>query len=177
MSLYFIAFEPPTELSDQIRLISKDFAQRFGAARAFNSFPHITLIPPFNFDEQNESQVVGRFMKMELTVNFFEVHLTRYNCFNRTKSPVIFLEPESSAELRKIYNEVNLAMSVFNYAELFHPHVTVAFRDLTYEAFLEAWEEYCEKPLDLHFEVERISLYKHVQAKWCPIAHRELLPN
>src|SRR5690606_13141938 len=174
MSLYFIAFEPPPEVSDEIRLIAKDFAVRFGAERAYNSFPHITLIPPFSFDEQNESELVGKFMKMILMVNPFWMRLTGYNCFNKPQNPVIYLEPESNKELQKIYSETNSAMSAFNYAGHFHPHLTVAFRDLSPEAFLKAWEQYCSKKVDFNFPVEKISLYKHLHGKWHPIAYRDL---
>lgn len=174
MSLYFIAFEPPPEVAEKIREITKDFAERFGAERAHNSFPHITLIPPFNYDGQNESEVTGRLMKMELTVSPFEIYLRNFNCFNKPKSPVIFLEPEANTTLQKLYLEVNAAMSIFNYAQHFHPHLTVAFRDLSPQAFINAWSEYRYKKADFHFRVERISLYKHSHGKWCPVVHRDL---
>ncbi|MBW8358666.1 MAG: 2'-5' RNA ligase family protein [Weeksellaceae bacterium] len=173
MSLYFVAIQPPHELSSKLRLISKDFAERFGSSKAYRNFPHITIIPPFQFDDTNESIVVGRFMKIQPTVKPFNLRLSKFNCFPNKKHPVIFVEPENNEDLKKLYAEVNSAICAFNYAEHFNPHLTVAYRDLSYENFEKAWEEYSGKTMDESFEVSRVVLFKHYGGKWNEIAHRD----
>ncbi|HEX6914039.1 MAG TPA: 2'-5' RNA ligase family protein, partial [Chitinophagaceae bacterium] len=56
----------------------------------------------------------------------------------------------------------------------FHPHITVAYRDLDYRIFREAWEEYREKNFDADFEVDNFSLLQHDQKQWNIIATRVL---
>lgn len=52
MSLYFVAIEPVSELIIKIKEIQRDFAERFQSKKAFQNFPHITIIPPFMHDEK-----------------------------------------------------------------------------------------------------------------------------
>jgi 2'-5' RNA ligase len=173
MSLYFVAIQPPEDVSNKFRLIAKDFADRFGSSKAYRNFPHITIIPPFQFDDTNESVVIGRFMKIQLSVNPFNLRLNKFNCFPRKKHPVIFVEPENKENLKKLYAEVNQIMRAFNYAEHFNPHLTVAYRDLSHENFEKAWAEYNRKNIDETFVVSRVLLFKHYGGKWNEIAHRD----
>ncbi|RZJ47805.1 MAG: RNA 2',3'-cyclic phosphodiesterase, partial [Chryseobacterium sp.] len=54
----------------------------------------------------------------------------------------------------------------------FHPHVTVGYRDLTWENYLKAWEVYCEKEFKTKFIVDKIMLLRH-DGKWIPIAEKK----
>ena len=48
----------------------------------------------------------------------------------------------------------------------YHPHMTVAFRDLKPSAFRQAWEEFEGRELSHHFEVRSIVLLKHNGKDW-----------
>lgn len=58
----------------------------------------------------------------------------------------------------------------------FHPHMTVGYRDLTFENFQKAWKVYKEKEFKTKFLVNEISLLRH-DGKWTPIAKRALHPK
>lgn len=64
-----------SKLSEKIRFIQKDFADRFGSSKALKNFPHITIISPFKFDEINESEVIGNFQKEKISTEPFEIEL------------------------------------------------------------------------------------------------------
>jgi 2'-5' RNA ligase len=54
-----------------------------------------------------------------------------------------------------------------NYKELpFHPHVTLAFRDLKKPNYQKAWEEYVDKNYQATFLASKIALLKHSGAVW-----------
>ncbi len=174
MSLYFIAVIPHEELSNKIRYIQKDFADRFQSSKAYRNFPHITIIPPFAHDEKNESEVVGHFFKTELDVSPFEIQLNNFECFPNKKNPVIFIEPQNKNELKQLYKKFDATMNIFKYISNFNPHLTVAYRDLTFENFEKAWEEYQNKTFEENFLVERVILYKHFNGKWNELASKDL---
>ncbi len=73
MSLYFIAIEPTSDLIKKIKEIQRDFAERFQSKKAFQNFPHITIIPPFMHDEKNESEVLGQFLKLKFKPNHLKL--------------------------------------------------------------------------------------------------------
>lgn len=174
MSLYFVAIEPQPDLSTEIRSVTHDFAERFASSKAFRSFPHITVIPPFKFDEANESEVTGKFLKFELKTRKFNVRLNGFACFEHPKHPVIFIKPEPSPSLSELYESTVKAMH-FNYVENFHPHLTVAYRDLSFENFQKAWNEYADRDFERTMQVKDLNLYKHFDGRWNVISSRELL--
>jgi 2'-5' RNA ligase len=48
----------------------------------------------------------------------------------------------------------------------FHPHLTLAFRDLKKPAFYKAWQEFKEKKCEATFSVTEIVLLKHNGKIW-----------
>ena len=165
MSLYFIAAVPHEELHQKAKIISKDFAERFNSVKSFENFPHITIIRPFNFDENQEGILVDQFHLMNLKSKPFEVFLKDFGCFSHSKNPVIFIKPESTTELQSLYDEVQSNFE-FHAQAKFHPHLTVAYRDLTPENFQKAWAEYQSKTFENSFLVDKICLFKHENKKW-----------
>lgn len=165
MSLYFIAVVPHKELRQKARVFSKDFAERFNSIKSFENFPHITLIKPFHFDENQEEILMGNFSEMNLKSSPFEVILKNFGCFPNKDKPVIFIKPESSTELQLLYDEVQPMMKFHSYAKI-HPHLTVAYKDLSPENFQKAWAEYQTKTFEDSFLVDKICLFKHENKKW-----------
>jgi 2'-5' RNA ligase len=48
----------------------------------------------------------------------------------------------------------------------FHPHLTLAFRDLKKPAYAQAWDEFRAKTYNAEFIVEHIVLLKHTGKFW-----------
>ena len=165
MSLYFIAVVPHKELRHKARVISKDFAERFDSVKSFENFPHITVIKPFHFDENQEKILVESFSSMNLKSTPFQVILKNFGCFPNKEKPVIYIKPESSTELQELYDEVQLTMKFHSFSRI-HPHLTVAYKDLSPENFQKAWQEYQTKTFEDSFFVDKIGLFKHENRKW-----------
>lgn len=173
MGLYFAAVEPQPELSEKIRKEQNYFADKYHAQKASLNFPHLTIIPPFHYDEQNEAEVVGHFKKLVLTQKKFTVQLDGFGAFSNPKNPVIYIKPEYSDELVKVYSEVKAGMP-YPFLDHFNPHVTVAYRDLDFENFEKAWKEFAAKTFSEKFQINSIKLYKHFDKIWNRISERIL---
>lgn len=48
----------------------------------------------------------------------------------------------------------------------FHPHATIAFKDLTKENFYRAWLKFQDKSLHHNFKVSELTLLKHNGQVW-----------
>lgn len=176
MSLYFIAVVPHKELRQKARVFSKYFADRFNSIKSFENFPHITLIKPFHYDENQEGILVENFSEMKLKSAPFEVVLKSFGCFPNKEKPVIFIKPENSTELQSLYDEVQPNMKFHSYAKL-TPHLTVAYKDLSTENFQIAWQEYQTKTFEDFFLVDKICLFKHENNKWNLLRIKYLKPE
>lgn len=175
MSLYFIAVEPHNELIDKIRVIQKDFAERFSSSKSYSNFPHITIIPPFSLRDDEETALISKFKDFSLATKPFTVHLNGFGSFPNSKSPAIFIKPENESELTALFKEINSAMKMFDYrVSKFRPHLTVAYRDLSPENYRKSWMEYQTKTFRDRFEVNAVKLYKHDRKKWNEIAAKTL---
>lgn len=164
MSIYFIAVVPHKDLRDKARKFSKDFAVRFNSVKSYKNFPHITLIKPFGFDEEEEV-LVENFSQMNLKSAPFKVFLKNFGCFPNKYKPAIFIKPENKEELQILYDELQSQMKFHPYAKL-NPHLTVAYKDLSPENFEKAWEEYQLKTFEDSFWVDKVCLFKHFNGKW-----------
>ena len=172
-SLYFVAVVPHEELRLKARMFSKDFAERFDSVKSYINFPHITIIKPFEFQEIKEKYLIEKFSSMELKSSPFEVFLDGYGSFKNTKNPTIYLKPKNAEEITRLYEEVQQQLPFYP-VTTFHPHLGVAYRDLTLENFQKAWTEYESKFFEDSFIVDKVCLYKHFEGKWHLIKTKNL---
>jgi 2'-5' RNA ligase len=57
----------------------------------------------------------------------------------------------------------------------FHPHVTIATRDLYKKAFQEAWEIFSPKEYNAEWKIDSISLLRHNKKNWDVILTSQFL--
>ncbi|MEM1238222.1 MAG: 2'-5' RNA ligase family protein [Cyanobacteria bacterium P01_H01_bin.26] len=57
---FFIALVPPPEIQASVNRIRHYFAQTYGASKALNSPPHITLQPPFEWPRNRDMGELDR---------------------------------------------------------------------------------------------------------------------
>jgi 2'-5' RNA ligase len=110
----------------------------------------------------------------------FEIKLNGFGAFDNPKNPVIFVRPEASGNLNKLQRNLIAKLSDLLPKEIahtdtdFHPHITVAYRDLTSENFEKAWPEYELKPFSASFKVTTFHLLEHDGTKWNIVATKNL---
>jgi 2'-5' RNA ligase len=166
---YFIAILPPIDLMNEVESIKLDFANNFKSKGAKNAPAHITLHMPFLWREEKEQQLILALNKLKKNNKSFEVHLNHFSHFDER---VIFIDIKINDVLTSLQKQVVNCMKhfyIFNQLEdkrEFHPHMTVAFRDLKKEQFAKAWQEYKEKKFDKSFICSSFSLLRHENKLW-----------
>jgi 2'-5' RNA ligase len=172
-NLYFIAIILPDEICKVVTTIKQDFAERFQSKRALKIIPHITLKAPFKFPTHDHTSLLRWFALTRVSVHPFQQELKDFESFPNKRNPVIFIQPimnDSLAMLQK--NVVNHFIESFGKSQVaqnefkFNPHVTVAYRDLLFQQYKTAWEEYKTKKFEAGFEVNSFHLLQHDGKKW-----------
>jgi len=179
--LYFIAVVPPKAISEEVTLFKHDFANHYDSSKALRVLPHLTLKAPFKMFETDHKSVMRWFEKLAIPESKFEVELNGFGAFPNAEHPVVFVNPMVSESL------LNLQKSVISQFETafphvgkqhtdysFHPHMTVAYRDLQPEQFARAWKVYEHKMYAANFTLDNIHLLAHDGTKWNVIATHPL---
>jgi len=168
--LYFIAIIPPSPILEEAMELKNYFNDQYKSKASLNSPPHITLHMPFQWKEENENILIERLSSFTQTQNACEVTLLNFGYF---KPGVIFIDIVRNENLDSIQKNLQRfckkELNLFNatYKEgAFHPHVTLAFRDLKKSEFVKAWDEFREKKFNATFQVRSIVLLKHDGKRW-----------
>jgi 2'-5' RNA ligase len=167
---YFIAIIPPSPVYEEALAQKRYFQEKYHSKAALNSPPHITLHMPFRYKVQKESEMVHKLQHFVKAFDPIKVCLDNFASF---PPRVIFINVAPSEALsnfqkniqrfcRKELNQFNA-----NYREeAFHPHLTLAFRDLKKDAYQEAWQEFKLKEYKAEFMADKLSLLRHDGQVW-----------
>lgn len=176
-NLYFIAIIPPQPICNDITSFKQDIAQRFNSRHALKTVPHITLKAPFKLLSTYDAALKDWFQNASFPVISFQQMLDGFGAFGNKKNPVIFVKPEASASLIKLQKElIQSFQNTFSFLSPtcsdkdFHPHITIAYRDLSLAHFGEAWREYGRKEYKASFTVNGLFLLQHDGTAWQPVA-------
>jgi len=167
---YFVAIVPPSPVYEEALIQKEYFRDHYQSKASLNSPPHITLHMPFRWKEEKELTLVKKLEDFAGGFRPFRIQLDKYAAF---PPRVIFMNVVRSPELDKLYLELKRfckrELNLFNadYKEQpFHPHLTLAFRDLKKPNFERAWEEFSQREYNRSFTVGRVTLLKHTGKIW-----------
>jgi 2'-5' RNA ligase len=167
---YFIAVIPPEPLFGVIQDLKTHFREAYGAKAALRSPAHITLHMPFQWPARKQQRLVESLSQYAALQKPFGLRLNNFASF---PPRVIFVDVEDSKPLTELqwslhrHCKLNLNLFNANYQDRpFHPHITLAFRDLKKSAFEPAWNEFSNRKLVGAFNVESIYLLKHNGSEW-----------
>ena len=167
--LYFVAIIPEEKIEQEISEFKSDLFRRFHTKAAMKSPSHITLVAPFQFDPENESQLIYALQLSAKNGNKFHVQLQDFDSFPPN---VLFVKVVLNHNLLELEQKVKLNFSKIKGPKLneqdrpFHPHMTIGNRDWTADEFLQACREYKLKKYSAEFIARKISLLKLGKGKW-----------
>lgn len=170
--LYFIAILCPGYLSEKIRTIQVDVAEKYGSRHSLKSPPHITLLPPFKHDENTIAELAAGLRIFLKRFSVFGVELNGFNCFERNR--VVFIRVIPNVKLDSLYRLLSefsssgASLTLQSPHAQFTPHITIASRDLNKEMFCKSWSEFKEKKINETFMVNSFFLLKHTGKEWVP---------
>jgi 2'-5' RNA ligase len=169
MNLYYIAVLPDKIISEDILAMKMHFKKEFNTYHALKSPAHITLQMPFKRLESFEKNLICCLYNFAAQENSFTLGLNGYGHFDKK---VIFVQVEEAPQLRALKERLSLTLRSelgFSNAELvfkFHPHITLATRDISRENFSKAWIICKNKKYTANFDVKCISLLRHQGQFW-----------
>jgi 2'-5' RNA ligase len=167
--LYFIAIVTPATINQQVLEWKNYMLQRFHCKVALRSPAHITLIPPFemgdgllaDMQEQLQSFATGR--------QSFPIELKNFAAFTPR---VIYVAVQPNARLTELQATLQTTLlqsrrfPIKKEDRPFHPHVTIANRDLKKEDFPLAWQYFQQITYAVHFPADAITLLRLNNHNW-----------
>jgi len=175
--MYFLALVCDPSLEEKVLQLKYQMRDRYGCVTALRSPAHITLVAPFWLDEPKEGELYKALDVFDSDIGSLQIELNGFSHFNRK---VLFIQVIENPGLEELKNQVTdhfinqFGDVIKRDLRPFHPHITIANRDLKPGDFLKAWEQYSRKTFKEHFEANTISLLKLSPGKWDVVRSREL---
>jgi 2'-5' RNA ligase len=170
ISKYFIALVPPSPILEQAQQWKEYFKTQFNSKAALNSPPHITLHMPFEWKQEKENLLIEKLSVFATTQNPVELELKNFGCF---PPRVIFIQVVQNSELKALQSSLahfcKTELNLFNANRLdlpYHPHLTVAFRDLKKQVFPKAWGVVKDLDFETKFICQELVLLIHTGKFW-----------
>lgn len=168
MSLYFIALMPDEKIQKEVTAFKHYCQRHFGAAHALKSPPHITLIPPYRWGAERLGPLRDTLDLFAMGQEPFTLQLQDFGAF---APRVIYVQVGENKQLEALHASLLRKLEeAFDYqdkrAVRFHPHLTIAHRDLSQQAFHQAWPFFSRQQYRRKFYVDRLVLLHHHNHRW-----------
>lgn len=165
---FFIALLPPQELQLEIHRLKHYFSDHYETKGALRSPPHITLYPPFLWDEGSISDLQKSLESFAMTKSTFSVNLLGFGSF---PPRVIYIHVQQTQALAEIHaqlrDHLETTLTITDPSSRpFTPHITLAFRDLSRQHFKAAWADYQHRSFEASFTTTSLTLLIHTGDRW-----------
>src|SRR5690606_11438736 len=166
---YFLALVPPAEILAQAHEIKVAVRDQFGIKYALKSPPHITLKMPFNYNEAKEVQLIESLRRHLEAQDAFQVRIDGVGAFG---DRVIFLDIPRSEQLAHLQQEIGkfckgqLHLTEELSDRNYHPHMTVAFKDIKPRQFKEIFDFVSARGFSTEFSAESVMLLNRIDGTW-----------
>jgi len=169
MQKYFLAIVPSGEIQHAATSLKLDLKEQMNVKYALKSPAHITLKMPFSYNEAKEHLLIETLSLFFSKNEIFKVQVNGTGTFGRR---VIFWKIEADSKLyelqealkRSCKQELNLVDELSD--RNFHPHMTIAFKDVKDRDFDQVKALVMERSIDLPNKVCTIELLKRIDRKW-----------
>lgn len=172
--LLFLAILLPPDLAGEVTRWKEHARDAHGSAAAMKSPPHITLVPPFHLAQETVPALAEAMTEFAARTVPVPVELSDFSSFPPL---VVFVDVVQTPELKALETDLvaHLRARLGSGAPVpggrnrergFRPHVTIATRDLTREAFRELWHELRDVPFQGEFRAQELALLEHDGSRW-----------
>jgi 2'-5' RNA ligase len=165
---YFIAIVLKDELLAKAEHLKNELFNKYGLKGSLRSPAHITLHRPFQWKEEKENEIINALEQFE-RFNQFELQLNNFGCF---EPRVIYIDVKRNDNLsafqKKLARHAASKLKLLNEIDDlrgFHPHITIAFRDLKKPLFYSLWEDFKHRTFTGTMRVNSFSLLR-LEDKW-----------
>ncbi|MEB2773735.1 2'-5' RNA ligase family protein [Algoriphagus sp. D3-2-R+10] len=169
MQKYFLAIVPEGEFQEQVTNLKLEIKELYQAKYALKSPAHITVKMPFVYNEAKEEKLTE---KLGSFIKSYESMFITIKGVKTFGERVIYLGVEAGQDLYVFQKE----MKTFCKKELnivdelsdrnFHPHMTIAFKDIKKSQFQNILQFSSGMNLTEEMVVNKIALLKKVEGRW-----------
>lgn len=167
-SMYFIAVVLPKDLDEKVLMYKQWMKEKWNCKVGLKSPAHITIAPPFWMEDEKETALRKDIETLAQSVPAFPLATANFSAF---KPRTIFAAVENSEPLNALkkvsdahFRQADYQMKIES--RPFHPHITIATRDLYKKDFAEAWPHFQQEEFKETFEASGLSLLKHNGRTW-----------
>jgi 2'-5' RNA ligase len=167
--LHFIAIVAPDAINQQVLQWKHYMRDRFQCKVALKSPAHITLIAPFDMPEGLGTDMQEILRPFAAEQQSFSIQLKNFAAFTPR---VIYVDVLPSAALNQLQTALQTTLLQSNRFPIkkderpFHPHVTIANRDLRKEDFPQAWQHFQQLNYEVSFTAHAIAQLRFNGQVW-----------
>ncbi len=167
--LFLIALVPPLPLREQVRSLKLEMLQLYGAGHALKAPAHITLEGPFRLAPDTANKLEDTLDEFSGQQRPITVQLRDFDHFSIR---VIFIRILEHGPVIALERQLTSVLSGSQLLQKrpkpipFHPHMTIATRDLEEAAFFKAWADFKNRAFHAFFEVNSLHLLRHNGKNW-----------
>ncbi len=173
LAKYFLAFVPKGTIQEKAQILKDQIKSDFGVKYALKSPAHVTVKMPFIFNEKKEQVLIESIQNFTRLYEPFSVQVSGLDTFGRR---VIFWDILPNSALHSFQSD----LKVFCKRELklvdeladnnYHPHMTIAFKDLKEKNFDNVMELVRKSQISDEFLANELSLLKRIEDRWVEIS-------
>lgn len=159
----------PPALNEEILKLKKWAHEHWGCKVGLKSPAHITLLPPFWMPENLQEDLIRHMENLYHPMPPFIIRTANFSAF---KPRTIFIDVVVDDQLQHLkkttdaYFKKQPQYGAKIDTRPFHPHITIATRDLRKSAFAEAWPQVADRSFQETFMAEGVSLLRHNGQLW-----------
>lgn len=174
LAKYFIALVPEGSIQEEATALKEEMKSKFNVKYALKSPAHVTIKMPFNYNELKEERLIDQLRKFFSDFKAFDIVFKGFDRFGRR---VIFVDVLPNMALNALQLELGsfckLKLKLVNELsdKAFHPHMTIAFKDVKPKLFEEYWKHIKTKKFKANYAVKDIALLKRSEGRW-HVIHR-----
>ena len=167
--LYFVAIVAPEPVQSEVTEMKQLARELFGSGHALNSPAHITIIPPFYATPDQIDALAADMENYLRTQNLPPVRLDGFDHFgNRVIYVDVLPDPRWNRIQRDLFALFKKHFPGYRKPNRFHPHMTIAFRDLDPAVFDDAWNYFNAGDYEAVFPVDNLQILQHRNKRWHP---------
>jgi 2'-5' RNA ligase len=169
MDMYYMAIVLPEELNKEVLKYKQYMLDQYQCRVGLKSPAHTTIIPPYWMERSKESALLQELENVCKELAVFPITTKNFSAF---KPRTIFIDVEVNETLRTAKKRIDRFFQEHKdygakiETRPFHPHITIATRDLYKKAFAEAWSYFEHKTFSATFTASGLSVLRHNKVNW-----------
>ncbi|WP_316736482.1 2'-5' RNA ligase family protein [Pedobacter aquatilis] len=169
-NLFLVCIVPPVSIVEDIDVIRNSISDKHKVFESLKRPAHITLYNPVKISSLEKEKRFFSALDRAAYSNAFHQTIQNFNSFPQH---TIYIDVEQNESLMKLQAQIKSELKPLKLLDeknnfKFTPHLTIAFKDVKPHQFTAILDEYQNKNFKRTFEINHLSVYKHIDKRWQP---------